>query len=721
SGTMTTSHLRFGPEPVEAPYLVKNAQFVGVHQFSFLERYDVLKLAAPGAVVLLNSTSSPEHLWDHLPRTVQEAMVAKGLQLYVIDAYAVARELGLGARINTIMQTCFFAISGVLPEAEAIEKIKAAIVKTYSRKGQKVVDSNMAAVDAAVGHLHRVDYPDAVTAPVAIDGRWDEAPDFVRNVTRVILANEGDRLPVSAFPIDGTWLTGTTKYEKRNVAQEIPVWTTELCIQCNKCAAVCPHAAIRAKFYPESALAERPETFQSMAFKSRENPHHAFTIQVAPEDCTGCRLCVEVCPGKDRKDPTRKALTMAPQEPLREAEAENFDFFQALPQPKPTELGNTIKDSQFREPLFEFSGACAGCGETPYLKLLTQLYGDRLLIANATGCSSIYGGNLPTTPYSQNADGRGPAWANSLFEDNAEFGLGMRLAVDQREAIAKRLLRHLLPRIYPGLGRELLEADQSTDTGIAMQRERVKILREWLGGIDEPAARELEKVADYLVKKIVWIVGGDGWAYDIGYGGLDHVISSGKNVNILVLDTEVYSNTGGQASKSTSLGAIAKFAAAGKGGPKKSLGLLAMSYGNVYVAKVAMGAKDTQTLNALQEAVAFDGPSLVIAYSHCIAHGFDLAHGMDHQKMAVDTGYWPIYRYDPRRALQGETPLKLDCRKPKLPLSDFAQSEVRYRLLQLQNPGRAKELCNLAQEHVSRQFDWYEQLAALKPPSLKKE
>ncbi len=711
SGTMTTSHLRFGPAPIEAPYLVKNARFVGVHQFNFLERYELLELAAEGAVVLLNSTSPADHVWDQLPRNVQETVIAKGLELYVIDAYGVARTLGLGARINTIMQTCFFAISGVLPQEEAIAQIKKAIEKTYGKKGRAIVESNFAAVDAAVEHLHRVEHPAVLTAPLPIEAGEADEPDFVRRVTRVMLRNEGDRLPVSAFPVDGVWPSGTTRYEKRNIAQLIPQWDSELCIQCNKCAFVCPHAAIRAKFYPTDSLEAAPPSFQSMLFKTKGSVGQSFTIQVAPEDCTGCTMCVEVCPGKDRKDPTRTALKMVAQEPLREQERDNFDFFLTLPIPDRTRLGSTVKESQFREPLFEFSGACAGCGETPYIKLLTQLFGDRLLIANATGCSSIFGGNLPTTPYTTNADGRGPAWANSLFEDNAEFGLGLRLATDQRAATARRLLTELLPQMVSGLGEAILGADQTTDNGILIQRERIHSLRQWLATVDSPTARELEQLADCLVEKSVWIVGGDGWAYDIGYGGLDHVLASGANVNVLVLDTGTYSNTGGQSSKATPMGAVAKFAAAGKALPKKDLGMQAMMYGHVYVAQVALGAKDSQTVAAIAEAASYEGPSLVIAYAHCISHGFDMGSGLAHQKAAVDAGMHPLYRFDPRKQENGEALLRLDSKKPSLSLAEFMANEGRFQMLKRRDPDRAAALCTASEEQLHRHYDLLQELA----------
>lgn len=712
SGAMTVSHLRFGPDPIRAPYLVNNARFVGCHQFSFMERYDVLEFAAKGAVFLINSTFGADKVWDHLPLSAQRDIIEKQLKVYTIDAYRVAREAGMGARINTIMQTAFFAISGVLPRDEAIAKIKEAIEKTYSKKGQAIVDKNFEAVDTALAFLEEVVVPDAPTSTFdrhpAITG---DAPDFIKKVTAVMLENKGDLLPVSAFPVDGVWPTGTTRYEKRNIAQEIPVWEPEICIQCNKCVFVCPHAAIRAKFYDESAVAGAPEAFKSIGFKSREIKDQLFTIQVAPEDCTGCNMCVEVCPAKARSGPERKAIMMQPNHPIKDQEKANFEFFLNLPEPDTATLGLTIKESQFRTPLFEFSGACAGCGETPYIKTLTQLLGDRLLIANATGCSSIFGGNLPTTPYTQNADGRGPAWANSLFEDNAEFGLGMRLAVKQKRAMAEKLLQQVLGSKTPELVHEILTANQSDDSGIRAQRDRVTVVRTQLSQIDTPEARDLDSLADYLVEKSVWILGGDGWAYDIGSGGLDHVLASGENVNILVLDTGTYSNTGGQQSKATPMGAVAKFAAAGKAMPKKDLALQAIMYGHVYVAQIAMGAKDSQTLQALAEAQSYDGPSLIIAYSHCVSHGFEMCSGLDHQKNAVAAGVWPLYRYDPRRAEAGEPGLKLDSKAPTLSLEEFMSQEARFQMLRRKDPERAKDLTQRSERHIRERFLQLQQMA----------
>jgi len=714
SGAVTISHLRFGPEVIRAPYLIRNASFVGCHQAQFLDQYEVLESAAPGGVFLLNSIYGREQVWAHLPEEVQAAILEKELRFYVIDAYKVAREAGMGGRINTIMQTCFFAISGVLPKDEAIAKIKEAIEKTYGKKGPEIVQKNFAAVDQTLAALEQVEVPGSATAdyrmPPAVSAA---APDYVRNVTAVMLQNKGDRLPVSVFRPDGIWDVGTSKWEKRNIAQEIPIWDPEVCIQCNKCVQACPHAAIRSNFYDPSDLEGAPDAFRSVDFRVRDFPDKKFTIQVAPEDCTGCSLCVAVCPAKNKANPREKAINMRMQAPLLEAERANYDFFLALPQPDRATLKDDVKFTQFKEPLFEYSGACAGCGETPYLKMLTQICGDRLLMANATGCSSIYGGNLPTTPYTCNADGRGPAWANSLFEDNAEFGLGMRVAVDQQAAMARRLLQKLAPQLDDLPVAELLAADQSDEAGIAAQRERVAQLKAALDALDSPDALRLLDLADYLVEKSVWIVGGDGWAYDIGFGGVDHVLASGRNVNILVLDTEVYSNTGGQASKSTPIGAIAKFAASGKLIGKKDLGLIAMNYGNVYVARVAMGAKDTQTVNAIYEAMRHPGPSLIIAYSHCIAHGYNLASGMEQQKLAVSTGAWPLYRYDPARGEAGENPLKLDSRKPKDPLYTYTDNEARFRMLKMKDPDRAKELAGLAQSYVDERFALYERLAQL--------
>ncbi len=715
AGSVTVSHLRFGPWPIRSAYLIGRATFVACHQFAFLERLDVLKSAEPGATFLLNSPYGPGEVWDALPRGVQEQILTKKLRLYVIDASRVAREAGMGGRINTVMQTCFFALSGVLPRERAVAAIKHAIAKTYGKRGEAVVARNCAAVDAALSHLHEIAVPGAATA--AADGRPlvpPDAPEFVRKVTALMMAGEGDTIPVSYLPADGTYPVGTTRWEKRNIAQEIPVWDEDLCIQCGKCVLVCPHAAIRAKLTPPDGLASAPEGFRSAAARWPGRQDERYTIQVAPEDCTGCRLCVEVCPAKDKRETRRKALNMQPVASLREAGRANWDFFLSLPDVD--RLGvreDHVKDVQLLRPLFEFSGACAGCGETPYLKLLSQLYGDRLLVANATGCSSIYGGNLPTTPWAADRCGRGPAWSNSLFEDNAEFGLGMRLALDTQAAAARELVRRLAARLGGDLAHDLLAADQSTEEGIRRQRDRVALLRERLHGLDTPEARDLVALTDRLVRKNVWVVGGDGWAYDIGFGGLDHVLASGQKVTVLVLDTEVYSNTGGQMSKATPRGAVAKFAAGGKHAPKKDLALMAMTYGTVYVARVALGANDTQALQAFREAESFEGTSLILAYCPCVAHGYDLAHGADQQKAAVQSGYWPLLRYDPRRLREGKNPLQLDSKAPTLPLEKYLYNETRYTMLAQAKPEEAKALLAAAREDVRRRWQTYEHWAAL--------
>jgi pyruvate-ferredoxin/flavodoxin oxidoreductase len=712
SGAITTSHLRFGLRPIRSAYLIRRANFVACHQWPFMEKYDMLSYAQPGATFLLNAPYGPDEVWDHLTREVQEQIIAKRLKFYVIDALDVAHRTGMGGRINSVMQTCFFALSGVLPREEAIAKIKEAIQKTYGRKGDEVVRRNWEAVDQTLANLHEVRVPERVTAQRSLPPTVPpEAPDFVKNITAMMLAQKGDLLPVSAFQPDGTWPTGTTQWEKRNIANEIPVWETDLCIQCNKCVFVCPHAVIRAKVVEPARLEGAPPTFKSMPYRSPEIKGHAYVLQVAPEDCTGCSLCVMVCPAKDKANPKRKAINMAPQLPLRERERENWNFFLTLPDFDRTKLRHNVKESQFLRPLFEFSGACAGCGETPYIKLMTQLFGDRVLIANATGCSSIYGGNLPTTPYTTNQDGRGPAWANSLFEDNAEFGLGMRLAIDKLAQQARELVERLRDLIGSELADGLLSADQSSEVGIAAQRSRVEALRARLAGSDLPEARRLLTIADYLVRKSVWIVGGDGWAYDIGYGGLDHVLSLGKDVNILVLDTEVYSNTGGQQSKSTPRGAAAKFASAGKAVAKKDLAMMAMTYGNVYVARVAFGAKDEQTLRAFEEADSYPGPSLIVAYAPCIMHGYDLAYNAEQQKLAVDTGYWPLLRFDPRRAAEGKSPLQLDSGPPRVDLAKFAYNETRFRMVEHMDRQRALELLEAARRDVRSRYAAYERLA----------
>jgi pyruvate-ferredoxin/flavodoxin oxidoreductase len=626
----------------------------------------------------------------------------------------VARETGMGARINTIMQTCFFAISGVLPKDEAIAQIKDAIQKTYGKKGEEVVRKNFHAVDQSLANLFQVEVPQEVTSSLSKPPVVSEkAPQFVKQVIAPMMIGKGDALPVSALPIDGTWPLGTTKWEKRNIAQQIPIWNPDVCIQCAKCSFVCPHGTIRTKIYEPSQLDGAPSNFKAVDAKGKDYSGLKYTVQVAPEDCTGCGLCVNVCPGKDKSNPKRKAINMQPHLDHVDEERENFDFFLSLPYPERVELKSNVKESQLLEPLFEFSGACAGCGETPYVKLMTQLFGDRALIANATGCSSIYGGNLPTTPYTTNAQGRGPAWSNSLFEDNAEFGFGMRLALDKHIEFARELLKSLASDLGQNLVDAILQADQSTEKGIAEQRKRIQTLKENLSSLNTIRAVQLNALADYLVKKSVWIVGGDGWAYDIGYGGLDHVLSMGRDVNVLVLDTEVYSNTGGQMSKATPLGAAAKFAASGKPMPKKDLGLMAMSYGNIYVAHVAFGAKDTHTVRAFVEAESYPGPSLIIAYSHCIAHGYDLSLGCSQQKAAVQSGYWPLYRFDPRKSEQNENPLQLDSDPPKIPLSDYIYQETRYRMLQKLNPERAKMLLAAAQEEVNQHFALYKALSQL--------
>jgi len=714
AGAVTVSHLRFGPKPIRSSYLIRKARFVACHQWVFVEKLDMLAYAQPGATFLVNSPFGPDAIWDKFPREVQQAIIDLGLKVYCIDATDVARETGMGRRTNTIMQTCFFAISGILPRDEAIEKIKNAIKKTYGGKGDEIVKLNFNAVDSTLANLHEVEVPDKVTATFSRPPTVSEdAPDLVKRVTAVMMEGKGDLLPVSAFPPDGTWPTATTRWEKRNIAIDIPVWDEELCIQCNKCVLVCPHAAIRAKVYDPAALKGAPKTFKSVEYKAKDFPDSVYTIQVAPEDCTGCQLCARVCPAKDKSNPKHKALDMTLQMPLRETERENYAFFLDLPEVDRTKVKIDVKGSQFFQPLFEYSGACEGCGETPYVKLLTQLFGDRLMVGNATGCSSIYGGNLPTTPYAQDANGRGPAWNNSLFEDAAEFSLGFRLAIDQTTSTARRMLKGLASKLGDGLVDEILLADQLSEEGITAQRARVETLRKKLEGIDSPDSKTLAHIADYLVRKSVWAVGGDGWAYDIGYGGLDHTLGIGRNVNLLVLDTGVYSNTGGQASKATPLGATAKFAMAGKEIPAKDLGMMAMAYGHVYVASVAFGAKDSQTVRAFLEAESYDGPSIIIAYSHCIAHGYNLSDGLDHQKAAVDCGAWPMYRFDPRRTAMGENPLKLDARAPKIAFSEYALSETRFRMLMKTNPERSKRLLEEAQRAVQAKYDIYQQLANL--------
>jgi pyruvate-ferredoxin/flavodoxin oxidoreductase len=716
SGTLTQSHLRFGPKPIQAPYLIMNntANFVACHQFSFLERYDIIKFAQPGGVFLLNSIFTKEEVWDNLPIEVQQAIIDKKLKFYNINAYEVAELTGMGSRVNTIMQTCFFAISGILPREQAIAEIKHSIEKTYGRRGEAVVRQNFEAVDQALAHLHEIPVPAKATSKISMRPRVSpDAPDFVKKVLAPMIALEGEEVPVSSMPVDGTFPTGTTQWEKRNIALDIPVWEADLCIQCGKCVFVCPHAVIRHKVYDKAALAGAPETFKHLDSKFKEFPGMAYTVQVAPEDCTGCTLCVEACPAKDKTQVGRKALNMAPQPAIRESEAKNWDFFYKLPEIDRTVMNpNTIKNSQLLQPLFEFSGACTGCGETPYVKLVSQLFGDRAIIANATGCTSIYGGNLPTTPWAFNKEGRGPAWSNSLFEDNAEFGLGMRLTIDKQTEYAHFLLKQMSAELGT-LAEELVSADQSNDLGIKQQRERVAALKAKLAGKKDAKSRDLLSIADMLVKKSVWIMGGDGWAYDIGYGGLDHVMASGRNVNILVLDTEVYSNTGGQASKSTPRGAVAKFAMSGKGIGKKDLGLIAMSYGYVYVARVAMGSSDQQTLKAILEAEAYNGPSIIIAYSHCIAHGIDMAKGLDQQKLAVQSGHWPLLRYNPDLIALGQNPLTIDSKEPSIPLEQYIYNETRYRMLVQSDEARAEFLLKEAQADVKKHWEYYQQMAAM--------
>ena len=715
SGSMTTSHLRFGPNPIRSTYLITRASFVACHNFSFLEKMNVLEAAMPGAVFLLNSPFAAAEVWDQLPKSTQEEMLRKKIEFYVIDGYKVAREAGMGTRINTIMQTCFFAISGVLPREEAIEQIKKAIKKTYGKRGETVVAKNFAAVDAALAHLEKVELPSAASSNFdLIPSISGSAPQFVRNVLGQIAAGHGDSLPVSAIPAGGAFPTATAQWEKRNIAQFIPVWDKDLCIQCGKCVMVCPHAVIRAKVYSPELGDKSPATFQWAKPKWKGMEQDRYTLQVAPEDCTGCAVCVDVCPVKNKSDASKKAINMAPQAPLREAERENWEFFLGLPEVDRSKLSHTqVKDLQLLQPLFEFSGACSGCGETAYIKLLTQLFGDRLYIANATGCSSIYGGNLPTTPYSKNAQGRGPTWANSLFEDNAEFGFGMRTALDQQKAFAEMLVSRLTPELGVELVAALLTSPQKTETEMNEQRKRVQTLRERLAGNESSDARNLLAIADALVRKSVWILGGDGWAFDIGFGGLDHVLGSGKNVNVLVLDTEVYSNTGGQASKATPRGAVAKFAAAGKPNSRKDLAMEAVSYGSVYVAQVAMGSNDTHVVKAFQEAEAHDGPSIIIAYSSCIAHGYDLVHGLEQQKLAVQSGYWPLMRYNPSLREEGKNPFQLDSRAPSIRLKEYAYREARYTMLARGNPELAAKLLKDAQDDVERQWRVYSARAAM--------
>ena len=718
SGAITVSHLRFGAKPIHSTYLIaeRDANFIGCHQTIFLERYDMLVNAADKAVFLLNTPTPIEQVWQSLPLLMQQQMIVKQIQFYVIDAYSVAEKSGMGKRINTIMQTCFFAISGVLPQIQAISAIKHAVEKTYSKKGQRIVELNFKAIDETLASLHRIELPSQATSVIQQLNRIaSSAPAFIQKVTAEIIAGRGDLLPVSALPVDGTFPTGTAAYEKRNLALEIPVWETDLCTQCGKCPMVCPHAAIRSKIFSNDLIATAPESFKHSAMLGKDFPAGlSISYQVAPEDCTGCGLCVDICPIRDKSNASRKALNMRPQAELRASESQNWDFFLSLPEYDRKLLKtNTIKGSMVLQPLFEFSGACVGCGETPYVKLASQLFGDRMLVANATGCSSIYGGNLPTTPWTKNAEGRGPAWSNSLFEDNAEFGLGMRVAIDKHIEQAHELLLNLQDVIGHDLVFSIIEADQSDEVGIYEQRQRVEQLKAKLQSLTEPSAQHLLALSDYLSKKSVWIIGGDGWAYDIGYGGLDHVLASGRNVNILVLDTEVYSNTGGQTSKSTPLGAVAKFSASGKATAKKDLALLAMDYGNVYVAHIAYAGKDTQTLNAFLEAEAHDGPSLIIAYAPCIAHGVDLSNNHRQQNLAVKSGHWPLFRFDPAKIALGKNPMHLDSPEPSIPYREFVMSETRFSMLWQTNPQAAESFLQQAQQEVKNRYNYYKQLSEL--------
>lgn len=713
AGTMTVSHLRFGPKPIRSPYLISKANFIACHQPVFLEKSDMLTNIIEGGTFLINTPSPTVEIWDSLPRATQKTIIDKKIKLYAIDAQKVAEESGMGRRINTVMQVCFFAISGILPREESIEKIKESIRKTYSKKGDEIVRLNLTAVDNTLSHLHEIEIPKQVTSNYDILQPVPEnSPDFVKNVLGEIIAGRGDLLPVSAFPVDGTFPSATAQWEKRNIALDIPVWDENICIQCGKCAIVCPHATIRIKVFEEALVKEAPATFKYTDARDREWKGQKYTIQVAPEDCTGCGVCFEVCPVKDKTDTSRKALNMMPQIPLRKQEAVNWDFFLNIPEKERTELNiSNIRQQQLQRPLFEFSGACSGCGETPYIKLVSQLFGDRSIIANATGCSSIYGGNLPTTPWATDENGRGPAWSNSLFEDNAEFGLGFRVAIDKHKEHAEMLIKQYASIAGEKLVDEILNADQKDEMGILQQRKRVQLLKEKLYKINEPASIRLLSLADYLVKKSVWIIGGDGWAYDIGFGGLDHVVSTGKNVNILVLDTEVYSNTGGQTSKSTPLSAIAKFSAGGKGTKKKDLGLMAMSYETAYVATVAVGAKDDHTLKTFLEAEAFDGPSLIIAYSHCIAHGINMNSPLKNQKALVDSGQWLLYRFNPDNISKGINPFTFDSKEPKIKVSEYLNMEGRFKMLKQTNPEMAKRLFEQAQINVNERYHFYKYMA----------
>ena len=711
---MTTSHLRFSDNPIKSAYLINKADFVACHQFQFMNKVDILGIAKPGATFLLNAPYDANEVWNHLTYEVQKQIIDKKLKFYTINAVEVARETGMGQRINTIMQACFFAISNILPREQAIAEIKNAIKKTYSKKGDAIVQKNFAAVDASLAHMHEVVIPAEPTStlhtalPVPAD-----APEFIQKVTGEIIAGRGEQLPVSAFAdvVDGTWPTGTTQYEKRCIATEIPVWDPETCIQSGKCSIVCPHGVIRMKVASDEELTNAPASLKRADYKGKEFAGKKFILQISAEDCTGCGICTSACPAKNKADPEKKAINMDHIENHIEAEVANWKFFETLPYVKRTDVAKNLpKTTQMIQPLFEFSGACAGCGETPYVKLLTQLFGDRMVVANATGCSSIYSGNLPTTPYTKDEKGHGPAWANSLFEDNAEFGLGMRFSIDQQTATAKALLEGLKSELGD-IAEKIMSNPQKTDAEIDAQRENVKALRARLTGMNSKEAKELDNLADYLIKKSIWILSGDGWAYDIGFGGLDHAIASGKNVNILVMDTGVYSNTGGQQSKATPMGASAKFATAGKALPKKDLAMIAMSYGNVYVAQVSMGANDMQVIKAMNEAEAFDGPSIIIAYSHCIAQGFNLIDGLTHQKEAVDTGSWPLYRYNPDNVKEGKAPLMLDSKAPSKPLSDYMSSETRFQVVKKANPERYETLLNKAQENVNEKRSLLEHMS----------
>ena len=716
SGSTTTSHLRFGQEPIQSTYLIDRANFVACHQFELLSTIDILRYAENGATFLINTPNDAKDVWDNLPRKVQAQIISKNLKVYAINALEVARNTGMGGRINTIMQTCFFAISNILPKDESIDRIKKYIDKTYGKKGEIIVKKNYEAVDQSLANMFQIEIPASVEG---VDAARlivpDHAPDFVKNVTAHIIAGNGDSLPVSAMPIDGTFPTATTQWEKRNISTQIPVWNPDICIQCNKCALVCPHGVIRMKVYDDDLLKNAPGTFKNAKIRGKGwEENETFTLQVAPEDCTGCALCVEACPVKDKSNVSLKAINMTDQLPLRESERKNWDYFLSIPEVSRERVQQaTVKGSQLLQPLFEFSGACSGCGETPYVKLVSQLFGDRMIVANATGCSSIYGGNLPTTPWAKNNAGRGPTWSNSLFEDNAEFGLGFRLTIDKQIEYAKELLTDLRDQIGADIADPILTAGQADEPGIFEQRERVAILIEKLKSINSSASKQLLSVVDNLVKKSVWIMGGDGWAYDIGFGGLDHVFASGRDVNILVMDTEVYSNTGGQASKATPLGAVAKFAASGKGTNKKDLGMIAMSYGDIYVAQIAMGASDAQTVKAIMEAESYPGPSLVIAYSHCIAHGINMEKGMEQQKNAVDCGHWLLYRHDPRRLDEGKNPLVVDSKQPKISMKDYVYNETRYKMLTKFMPERAAALLKEADKKMHEKYEHYQQLANL--------